>query len=554
MLERPASRPHLAPWRLATLLSLLLPLVGCGGDGGGRDTVVDEDVIVHLDGPGCEETVRYARPRASGVGAPERALLGMRRVPVADAFEASLCSDFCHEAERCGDDFGGRTACLAQCAERLADGRGNGVACYASDCRQRVRCLESGRVEAVTGCPELCTALTRCPALAILGLTPEASACGTLCAGRAVAFPTFADAVPCLANAAAACDLDEALACLPHGRAFCPSLCLEVEACPAGSPLATVWPSREACFAECDAKTPVMALKAQACFERLGCDADRVCLDQTPPLCEAYFAEAERACGAEGSWPASFELLGLTCDEAQLAAVEHTDEVAACLTARGSCDDLESRVCPSLARADQTALCTRICTAMCDCGLMTEADCLGLCEEADPGDAELDTLATCVAERDCAVLEACTDETLVGSPLATPAAGDDPCDRYCRAVAECGDGSPVPGCLTGCAAALDAGDAGPLAAIGCHEAGGCAAFATCDAAPPSSSACASACDGADRACGQVLAGFDAGLASCSAYCAGLLTTWGRDDATTAACVVGATDARCVLPAVAGCAP
>lgn len=110
-----------------------------------------------------------------------------------------------------------------------------------------------------------------------------------------------------------------------------------------------MWPTRAACFAESDAKTPALAFKAQACFERQGCAADRACLDVVPPVCEAYYARAATVCDARGSWPASFALLAATCDPTLFGAVTATDEVAECLAARG-CDGLERRPCPTRRR------------------------------------------------------------------------------------------------------------------------------------------------------------------------------------------------------------
>ena len=549
-------RPALPQARITAALAVAVLLAACGGDGASKaDADTTGDDVHHLVGPGCEAPVRYHSAVATGVGGAARARVGMRHVPLAgDGFEASLCSDFCHAAGRCGDDFGGRAACLEHCAGLIADGRAKGVACYASDCRERARCLEGAPVEELAGCPEVCATVASCPGMAVLGLTPELAGCRTTCAGRAAVFPGFADALTCIAKAGAKCDVDAALDCLPHGRPFCPSVCLEVGSCPASSPLAAVWSTPEACFAECDARPPVMALKAQACVERLGCDADRACLDEVSPTCEAYFTEAATACPATTSWPASFGLLAATCDPTLFSSMTATDEVAACLTARGSCDALEERICASVNVAALADRCAGICSAMCDCGLMVVDDCLALCTAASNPDPELDTLEACVASDACDTLTTCADAVLAGSALAKPPEGDDPCARYCQAAVACGGDAAALGCATTCAARLDAGDAGPLAALGCYEADGCAAFATCAAAPPTSAACQAACDAAPTACAHVLAGFDAGLAACSAYCAGLVTTWGSDTPAAAACVTAATPPTCVLPADAACAP
>jgi len=554
----PSSPPRPSPCpalrRLAFALAVAPLVAACGDDGGTADAVDAGDDVHHLEGPGCEDEVRYQPPLATGVGGAARALPGARRVPTAAAYEASLCSDFCHAAERCGDDFGGRAACIAHCEGLLDDGRVNAVACYASDCRERTRCLDGGPVEAVTGCHELCAAVASCPSLAIFGLTAEESACRSQCAGRAAARPSFADAVPCLANAAAGCDLDEALECLSNGGLFCPSVCLEVEACPAGSSVAGIWPTRAACFAECDARAPVMAYKAATCFERRGCDADRACLDEVSPVCEAYFDEAARSCDASASWPASFQLMAATCDLDRFGGLDDTSEVAACLKQRGSCAHLEDRLCQAESLAGRVARCEGICSAMCDCGLLRPDDCLRLCASAEESSAELDVLEACIADDDCDALTACADEVLTGSTIVQFDDAGDPCDRYCQARVACEGDAVAFSCRAECAARLDAGDSGPLAAVACHEAGGCAALASCDATAPSSGPCAAACDDASVACGLVLAGFDAGRSACTAYCSGLVTTWGTDDAATASCVVGATDARCTLSTEAGCAP
>ncbi|PKM03028.1 MAG: hypothetical protein CVV17_04905, partial [Gammaproteobacteria bacterium HGW-Gammaproteobacteria-7] len=330
-----------------------------------------------------------------------------------------------------------------RCAGLIADGRANGVACYASDCRQRARCLEGAPVEELAGCPELCATLASCPGMAALGLTPELARCRTTCAGRAAVFPGFADALTCLAKAGARCDVDAALDCLPHGRPFCPTVCLEVDACPAGSPLAGVWPSREACFAECDARPPAMAFKAQACVERYGCDADRACLDDLSPTCDAYFAAAAKSCDATTSWPASFGLLAATCDLPRFSSLTATDEVAACLAARGSCDALEERLCPSVDLAGRAERCAGVCSAMCDCGLMVADDCLALCTDAGNTEAELGALEACVASDACDTLTTCSDDLFAGSALATPPEGDDPCARYCRASVACAGSAAV---------------------------------------------------------------------------------------------------------------
>lgn len=190
---------------------------------------------------------------------------------------------------------------------------------------------------------------------------------------------------------------------------------------------------------------------------------------------------------------------------------------------------------------------------MCDCGILTYDDFMGLCTSPTTQSSGMDVLSLCVATGDCAQVGGCLADALTGSTLTAVPAGDDPCDRYCRAAVDCGGGAVFAGCRATCAARLAGGDPGPLAAVGCWEAGGCDGFTTCAAAAPTSAACQTACDAAPAACANDLVTFDAKLSACTAYCAGLVTTWGADDAATAGCVAGAADRDCVLPAAA-CAP
>lgn len=465
-------------------------------------------------------------------------------------FDASLCQWVCHWAEHCNDleSFGGRLNCAQTCRERLAAGNAVNLACYASSCSARARCTAAATLGVPPACRELCRYARACPQYLALNLPADERACEVICAGEAAAFPTFAEALPCLARNAASCDLDRQLACLRTGEIFCPALCEEVAGCN------TYFPSREDCYQHCNALSPARAWLARRCFDAFECRGGRACLDvPMPPACLASAEVALRTC-RERTWPPSAQLLAADCAiSVALDGLEPESDPAGCARRSGS-----AFVCREPSETDPFACtvrpppaCTRICDAVRACpGVEPRPGCEEGCVRSI---WRTDRMAIGKVE-EC-VRDAACDPARIELCLAN-AHNVSLCDRYCRLVGAC-EPMAAQGCLDGCAAALRAGDRTRLTVVTCagNDADACTRYEMCRTAqvPDDDPACLPPCDRARGTCHHLSLGRDTGETACVTVCSELLRRAGRTgDRAAAVCVVGDLDHECRPQGLARC--
>lgn len=457
-------------------------------------------------------------------------------------FDASLCHWVCHWAEHCDDlaSFGGRQACAERCRAMLADGAAVNLACYASSCSARARCITGENLPVLPACREVCRYARACPQYMALGLPPDEATCATVCSGQAAAFPSFADALPCLARNAPSCDLDQMLGCLATGEIYCPTLCEETGGCMA------YFPSREACYQTCRRYTPAQAWQALRCFNLYECTGDASCLTAPiPPSCRQWAELTLRAC-REYTWPPSAQLLAVEC--ALPVAVDGLDPVAdpgQCLGALSR----EDYVCrpPQSAAPFQCTVqpplaCQRICELVRRCPVSEyRAACEERCVERfwRKNRARIGEVLQCVQEAACdpTVMRQCWS-LQHNQPF---------CDRYCNLASRCDPSTPFDACAAACAAGLSSGDVRRIATLTCAADAQCETFSRCrDAAPPPADpACRAACNSVRGNCHHVIVSFDTGEAACNTACAVILQRDGRvGDTAYAQCVVDDFDHEC----------
>lgn len=479
-------------------------------------------------------------------------------VPGTDRFDDTLCHEFCHWAGHCipdHDEFAAGGSCHSYCLDLLADDRYVNAACYVASCSERERCL----VPEVLGIPEACRTICQdvesCYPLVQLGLPPERFACEVMCAGRAVAYDSFADALDCLAERAATCDISRAMDCFADGRSFCGPICEELLGC-VGDPLVRVFPDAANCYDECGRRTANEAQQYRRCFDKFECHADRRCLDAAPTRFCAQYADAvfERCQGA--TWPPAREQMIRECS-LSLAGFEVplNPDMIACLDGLTGqvfeADGVIIHLGCGLPNDKGPPPCSFVAPAHCATASARIEECMGIpVPIADQfcmhwlleGEAAAHHIIDCIERASCENVAACIDNH--GAAF---------CERYCARANECG--LAPENCITGCRSALADGDTSLVANLECARGRSCMEAASCFGRPPPAEEpdCQQACRRDSAACHHVIIGFDTGHRACTAVCSDAIERSGTfSDPTLARCMVSTIDHDCRLGSVDDC--
>jgi hypothetical protein len=478
--------------------------------------------------------------------------------PTVENFDHSLCYYFCHFTGHCAIDFGGKAECYDTCHTMIADGEAGNVACFVANCMNPDKCLED--IPIPKACDAICEDAADCAALAVLGMTPSPESCRIMCAGRAVAIPSFGSALDCMVSPLKQCDLDAALECLSNGATFCPLVCLEVADNPGfeneidpDCPWNAVYPTKESCFEHCSSLDVDGAYRAMKCFERHECQTSIQCIESSSAPCGDYVDAVHQHCPATAFWPPSVTLAKAACNEVFhgdfIGWPDNVDHFSQCLEAI-HCQVQNHFTC--LVPPDPR--CDAICTAFSACSIMTYSECFAGCSTADDI-ATVDRVEACVHIGSCGFLAQCipSGDDEHDSPV-------DVCTTWCNTASTCGIGSEIPPtiCHSDCQGTLDNQDVNPVWQLGCHTGAGCAAFETCLGVPFEIHAlCYESCN-QSNACHHVTGPWDGGLSACIAFCSGVMySVQAKGQSPTAdraQCVVDNMDHDCVLPDLSICDP
>ena len=464
------------------------------------------------------------------------------------------CKDLCLEQIRASDcAWTANAGCMAEGEERDLD-----------------ICLAVEPIPLDESCVTVCAGLFGCGLEQAFELPPNAELCARSCSGMLLSSqgsdPEFRASFDCmLEELGHGCDTEGLFGCFIRPEGMCEEVCDQIFDVCSETPLAGLWPDREACRAACGGWEEIGVLVSRLCLDMMGCDwADR-CVPPpgVPAACDQACMALQERCGPDMQSLGNPLLCRAMCTVMEVSIAPVPEGAHLCIRSIQSCpeaglgdgepEDPGSREVLECLFEPHPA-CLEHCPRMVDCaqGEMSMDECLyGCTREAtlDPGGFEEQGRCLDEAGEDCEALFDCMFQVDMVDGM---------CNEFCMQMEGCGAIDEVGGedCRQQCRSRIEGDEPGYWANMLCGIISGehmdCRRVDACLEPFDVPAVCSEACDGAEVCQGLERSAPSLVGNACEYTCSAIFRVVGWPSIVLARCFVDHMGDYCMLENVDEC--